>query len=231
MTHYSHKNINFPKALTKQQKNILIGLLLGDCWLQTQSKNNVIEKRNYRVRFEQGDVHREYIEELYTIFKPWIPSPPKRTKRLCLETGNFHVTWRMQSYTHSVFSPLVSIFYPEGSSKKRISEFFVDKYLQPESLAYWFMDDGGKSFYGKGIRYGLHLHTQGFQTYEVDYLAAGLKRVYDLECWTRVNKSGRMIVISGKSYKQFLSICGKFIHPSMYGKLPCKGLLLSKDVF
>jgi len=169
------------------------------------------------MRFEQGDCHREYIEHLATLFYPWVQKPPVKYER---SSG---MTWRCQSLTHQAFLPCAQVFYPNGISTKTISPDFVQNWLTPQGLAYWFMDDGGKAYYGVTRRYGLHIHTQGFQSHEVDSLVNGLIHVYGLNCWARSNKNRYMIVISGTSYERFLELCGQWIHPSMYSKLPCGG--------
>lgn len=217
MVHYTQKGLNLPNDLSVDQQNSAFGLLLGDSWLQTLSHG-----KRYRMRFEQGDCHREYIEHLATLVYPWVQKPPVKYERKNT-LGNTVITWRCQSLTHEAFLPLAYVFYPNGTPTKTIRPDFVENWLTPVGLAYWFMDDGGKAYYGDTRRYGIHLHTQGFQPHEVEYLADGLSNVYKLESWVRFNKNRYMIVISGKSYKRFLRICGSWIHPSMYSKLPCEG--------
>lgn len=45
--------------LTKKQKEIAIGVLLGDAYLQTQNKG-----QTFRLRFEQSFKHKLYIDHL-----------------------------------------------------------------------------------------------------------------------------------------------------------------------
>lgn len=57
---------------SKEQKEILFGGLLGDFNLQTLGKG-----KTWRLRLLQSYHHKEYLEHLYSIFSPWIKSPPK----------------------------------------------------------------------------------------------------------------------------------------------------------
>ena len=224
MVHYTQKGLDLPDQLTQQQQEIAFGVLLGDSWLQTLTQG-----RSYRMRFEQGNCHKEYIDHLAKMFYPWVQKAPTRYQR-STPSGSSVITWRCQSVTHQAFSPLAQVIYPHATRSKTLPSHYIEKYVTPQGLAYWFMDDGGKSYYGTTPRYGLNFHTQGFQPQQVEWLAEGLEKTYGLKTWVKLNKQRFIIVISGESYLQFLEICGQYTHPSMYPKLPCGGLKLGKTV-
>ena len=89
--------------------------------------------------------------------------------------------------------------------------------LTPVSLAFWFMDDGGRQDY-RG--YGLQFHTQGFTVPEVQALCAILNDKFSLECWVKFNKRKPIIAISGRSYITFFGLVHEYIHDSMRFKFP-----------
>ena len=62
-------------TLSKQQKEILVGILLGDANLQTDNGG-----KTYRLRVLQSEQHKEYLFHLYEIFKKVCKHP---TKRIC----------------------------------------------------------------------------------------------------------------------------------------------------
>ena len=69
--------------LTSEQKEVLIGTLLGDSSMSIRS-----DKPHYSVKFEQGEAHKDYVDHLYQIFEPYTGSPPsmrfidsKKTRR------------------------------------------------------------------------------------------------------------------------------------------------------
>ena len=135
-------------TLTEKQFQVAIGVLLGDASLQSQDNG-----KTYRLKFEQGDNHKDYINHLYSIFFEWSLSPPRRQDRKN-KKGHLVTTWTFQTFSHSAFLPLASIFLvgkniATDNWKKGISENFVEKYMTPLVFAYWFMDDGGKMDYGK----------------------------------------------------------------------------------
>lgn len=50
--------------LTPLQREILIGVILGDAHLRTQDGG-----RTFSIRFSQNDIHKPYLDHLYHIFK------------------------------------------------------------------------------------------------------------------------------------------------------------------
>ena len=99
--------------------------------------------------------------------------------------------------------------------------FFVENFLTPIGLAYWFMDDGGKASYNRDyVRKGIVLNTQGFTRKDVDILCQGLHTKFGFECWIKPHKNGYVLVISAQSYDLFMELCGHWIIPSMRHKLP-----------
>lgn len=191
--------------------------------MQSQTKG-----QTYRFRYEQGDCHKRYIDHIVDVFYPFFGTAPTKVVRINA-TGNQVITWRCQSKTSPAFDCLARAMYHKIPPKKFISPSFVENNLTPLGLAYWFMDDGGKSYYGPGIRYGITFNTQGFSVEEVGYLILGLQKKYKLNCWMKFNKSRPIIVVSGLSYLDFLEICGEHIHCSMYHKLPCGGLRIKTN--
>jgi hypothetical protein len=97
-----------------------------------------------------------------------------------------------QTISHPHFKRLAEIFQLHLGREKRIPPHFVKRYLNPRALAYWIMDDGGRSCYNKDYeRRGFALNTLGapcFSKEEVLSLCKGLKKRYGLRCWCRGNK-------------------------------------------
>jgi hypothetical protein len=73
-------------TLSADLKNILVGLILGDLYIQ-KSKGCV----NPTLRFEQGLVHEDYLFPLYELFKNYCSSAPKiRNVKPNKETGKIY---------------------------------------------------------------------------------------------------------------------------------------------
>lgn len=62
--------------LTTQQRQVLVGVLLGDANLFTQNNG-----RTYQLRISQGDQHSDYVYHLYEIFKDFVRMTARRVVR------------------------------------------------------------------------------------------------------------------------------------------------------
>jgi len=125
--------------LTLHQKEILIGLALGDLTIQKQTPNSDV-----RIKFEYTINSSEYVHHLYNTFKDRILTPPYTKERIS-KSGNLSSTWRFQTIADSELNFLYEIFFePFSDKKKHLPENLIKNHLTPVGIAYWFMDDGGK---------------------------------------------------------------------------------------
>ena len=200
--------------LTPRQREISIGVMLGDASLQKVNEND------YRLKFQTGEKREAYAQHLYKEFDSFCLSNPQCFTRKPNANGNVVHGWSLQTFGHSDFQSLKELFIDPDTGIKVIPPDLVENHLTSTGLAYWFMDDGSKMDHGPNQGKGIHLHTQGFQESEVDSLCAGLKQKFQLDCWRGQNKGKPIIVISGKSYDKFLELVKPDLIPSMLEKLP-----------
>jgi len=189
------------------QREILVGLLLGDAHLETQNYG-----RTYRMKVEQSIIHREYVEHLYQSFRKWVLTSPK----IKSVAGNKQLTYnyRLQTVGHGAFRFYGQQFYCE---KQKCVPRLINRLLTPRGIAYWFMDDGSmKSKESKGIIF----NTQGYKKREVESLVAVLMTKFGLKAQTRRQKEGYQIYISGDSYERFCEIVKPYLIEAMHYKLP-----------
>lgn len=189
--------------LSRRQREVLIGLLLGDGHLETQNNG-----RTYRLKVEQSVKKRAYVRWLYKLFQEFTLQEPREVKNatkhnLCFST-----------VSHGAFRFYAHLFYGKDS-KKSISKQ-ICKFLTDEGLAVWFMDDG--SIKSKGCL-GRILNTQGFQKEESILLIGALKEKFGIESRLRFQKDGYQIYILAESYKMLIERIGKYVIPSMRYKL------------
>lgn len=158
--------MNLPK-LTIQQREILVGKLLGDAHLETQTNG-----RTYRLLIEHTSKKKEYVDHLYEIYKPIVSTPPKEADHYFTvnEVERHSESLRLKTLVHPGFRFYAQLFYKDGV--KRIPKN-IHKLLTPQVLAYWYMDDGSL----KGPhRSGKTLNTQGFTFNDVEILSEALKK-------------------------------------------------------
>lgn len=196
--------------LSEEEKNICVGLLLGDASLQTQDKG-----KTFRLKFQYAKKNEAYAVHVNQKLSKWCLQAPKALSNR--EMVSF------QTISHQDLKIFDSIFYErdgERLKKKGISRNFVDNNLSAQGLAYWFMDDGGKRDYSENQGKGITLHTQCFTFAEVEELREGLQNKFNLDCKVGINKQKPVIHISGKSFETFLSYVDPYLENSMRQKLP-----------
>jgi hypothetical protein len=193
------RNKNNKFVVSRIQKEILIGLILGDAHLE-QSWNGL----SYRMKIEQSLKKKEYVYHLYEIFKNWTLSQAK------VKRDNLFFQTR---FTKSL-SFFGKQFYKE---KKKVIPKLIHKWLTPRAIAYWYMDDGSmKSKQSKGVFF----NTQCFTFKEVTLLSNILNKKYKLKTTLRRQKVGYQIYVSGYSYETLSSIIYPYLIDSMKYKFP-----------
>ena len=118
----------------KELKEILIGLFLGDLCARKRTI-----KGNTNLHFEQGIVHKDYINHLYSLFSSFCLSEPKLSQRLPdKRTGKIYS--RIQFVILSL--PCLYEFYFFYPNKKKIVPLNIIELFTPLGLAYWICVDG-----------------------------------------------------------------------------------------
>ena len=142
--------------LSIEQKEAIIGLMLGDASLQSQNKG-----KTYRIKFEWGDKNKAYVLHVFNLFDEWLLSQPHKKERLSPK-GNLIINWGFQTLSHSAFNILADLFINE-KGQKSVPKELIKNHLTGRGLAYWFMDDGGKLDYNKNSKNtSIVLNTQSF---------------------------------------------------------------------
>jgi hypothetical protein len=163
--------------LTKIQREVLVGLLLGDGSMQTQN-----DGRTYRLIHVQGGRKKDvYTNHLFQVFGPWILTPPKLSP-FRLGGGNYKrgESWRLSTLSHGNLRFYGKLFYKDGN--KRVSKG-IGKFLTARGLAYWYMDDGSiKSKQSKGVLF----NTQSFTLNEVKLLCTVLLSKFGIQASRRL---------------------------------------------
>ena len=120
--------------LTQRQESILLGIILGDGYLQKTGLKNA------RVRLEHGGAQKEYLIWKGKQFPRLFLGKPIYLERIHPKTKSTYHYWRWQSNSTPVVGNWHSRFYQNG--KKIIPDNLPEMLHDPLSLAVWYMDDG-----------------------------------------------------------------------------------------
>lgn len=195
--------------LTKRQREILVGLMLGDGHLETQNNG-----RTYRLKIEQSIKHKEYVDWLFQEFNEWVMTHPQEKNQQDKKRGKeYHKYWfntlsagSLRFYAHQFYD-----------GKKKIVPKQIAKWLTPLSMAIWYMDDGSiKSQDHSTVLF----NTQGFTKVEVQRLKEALETKFRIMSRLHKQKDGWQLYLLSETIPKFRSVVEDLILPSMKYKLP-----------
>ena len=196
--------------LTKEQKEILIGLILGDGYLQKTGKKNA------RLKLEHSEKQKDYIFWKYEKLKNWLQSQPKKIKRYNPFFKKTYSYYRCQSHSSPVFGKLYRLFYEAG--KKKIPDNIKNLLRSPLTLAVWYMDDG---YYYRRDK-AAYIYLPAYSQEDLVKLLECLKSNFKLEPKIYYKKAKRLPCLyfsSTETIKLFKIIKG-FIIESLKYKAP-----------
>ena len=182
-------------SLSKEQRSLIIGSLLGDGAMRC--------KTNALIEFNHGLDQRAYVDWKYSRLASLVGTPPK------LRNGNGgRIAYRFTTRSLPELTPFYRVFYPGG--RKVVPE--VD--LTPLSLAVWFMEDGSKSYRA------IYLNTQQFDLESQQRLLGLLATQWSIRATLNRDKIYYRIRIAVESVKRFTEIARPHVLPQMLYKFP-----------
>ena len=189
--------------ISKRQKEIIIGKLLGNGHLETQTKG-----KTYRLKIEHSYSQKEYVDWLYSEFKNFASNEPK-SKITSIKDKKY---WFNSVYSGS-FRFYAHQFY---SDKKKSVPKLIHRWLTPLAIAVWFMDDG--SIKSRHHRARI-INTQSFSKDDINRLIKIFKSKYGIEAKLRKQKEGYQIYLLAETIDKFNELVKPYIIPSMQYKL------------
>lgn len=199
------------KKLSKLQREVLIGILLGKANLKANTR-----KTKYSLQILQSDQHKEYVFHLYEIFKNLTTTPPIKfvfqDKRF---SGKSYTGWSFNTTNQACFRFYAHQFY---RNERKVVPKLISKWLSPRAIAYWYMDDGDQKWKDKSL--GVRFCTDNFILSEINTLIEILQKKYQLKCGKQKKDDKFRIYISRDSYVPLTNLVSPFFIPSMIYKFP-----------
>ena len=139
--------------LTERQKEILVGTLLGDGYLEHDGF------KASRLQIKQSNRKKDYVFWLYKELENLVKTPPKQRKD--------NQQWYFSTRSLIELDFFRNLFYESG---KKLVPISIKKLLvSPLSLAVWFMDDGALDYRVKS-HYSFSFSTDSFIKSDVGLL-------------------------------------------------------------
>ena len=181
--------------LSKLQKKVLFGTLLGDGCLVANSWG-----KNYRLQIEHSELQKNYVFWKYKIFKNFVITPPQ-----------FHIrtrSWRFRTISSKEFTGFREIFYHH---RRKVLPYDLTLLRDPLVLAIWFMDDGGEL---ASKDYGVHgylLNIQNFTSREVNLIKQFFLKQLKIPVTLQRNKQGYRLYIQKVGVPAFRELVGDYL--------------------
>lgn len=192
--------------LTTKQKEILVGIILGDGHLETQNNG-----RTYRLKVEHSIKQKEYVDYLYQIFKELTISVPKeRTRR---SFGKELKSYGFTTISNDVFKFYGQQFY---HNDKKVMPEIISELFSPKSLAMWFMDDGSY----KSIHHRTYIiHANCYTKEELELIKSVFEKKFGIKIGIHKQYLQWRLYVYSESAQLFRKIIEPYILPSLKYKL------------
>ena len=190
-------------------KNIVVGSLLGDGWLQPIYPST--GKSSYRVKYNDKSI--DYLKWIREQVLELEPSP---LKEIAKYSQHYFFTRSRRD-----IGELRELFYP-NEGKKIVPENIQDLLSDPLTLAIWYQDDGTLDKRNK-YHWNAMLATYCFTYEDCGRLANTVRQNFGIEmsvckCQMRGKMYYRLYVLS-KSMHRFIETVRPFIHPNYAYKI------------
>ncbi|MEK7178288.1 MAG: hypothetical protein AAB721_01365 [Patescibacteria group bacterium] len=196
-------------VLNKQQKDLVIGSLLGDgtMWLGKGAQNV-----NFKV--EHGLAQKEYVQWKYQILKPFVFTEPKMSYRNDSNGKPYEKSWWFRTIRHPELTEIYKSFYKGSGYKSGRKVIPVNLKLNPLVLAIWVMDDGS---YSKGK---IDISTYCFSLQEIHFLQGCFKNAFNIEINYYADRDkGYRMYCNQQETKKLIKTIRPHIIPSMMYKI------------
>lgn len=190
-------------SLSKCQKAILVGTLLGDGNLAQRGRDFRLFVKHAASQFALARWKREKFENITNMKLNFFKQKVK---------GKIYGFYQFVTLTHPEFSKYRKIFYRNG---KKIVPIKIDNILtNPLSLTVWIMDDSGRE------HAGMTLQTHNFSRREVRNLQRCLKKNFKISTILRRNKKKYTIYFPKSQIEHLYNLVKKHLLPEYKYKFP-----------
>lgn len=190
------------------QKETLIGIILGDGFLDRAKPNH-----NTRLRIEQSYPEKEkYLRSLYKLLEPMTTMSPTILTRKDKRSGFITQSLYFRTLAMPCLNYYYDLFYKE---KVKIVPENLGQLLTARGLAYWIMDDGGKSVHNQTI-----LHVRAFKLEDIKFIQSVLLENFGLVTRLEEKKKDQWVIyILVRQKTRLKDIVGPYMDESMLYKI------------
>lgn len=194
--------------MTKRERSIVIGTVLGDGFIQKTGK------RNARLRLEHSANQKEYIFWKWQELRRYMQDKPKYLMRFNAIWKKTYFYYRCQSHSSPEFGKLRLIFYSDH--QKQIPKTIAILLSDSLTLAVWFMDDG--YYYARDKT--AYIYLSKLTANDIERLMRVLEENFKLRPKLEIKKTGaKNLKFSVEETQKLINIIVSHVIPSMRYKI------------
>lgn len=198
-----HREIKKDFYLSKRQKEILVGTILGDGNLTQHGKYFRLFVKHAAAQAALAKWKRKEFDSITKMDLNFFKQQVK---------GKTYSFCQFVTLTHPEFDAYRKMFYKK---KKKIVPVKINKVLNSAlSLAIWIMDDGARD------NAGMTIQTHCFSSKEVKRLQKCLKKHFKILVNTRRNKGKDILYVPKDQVKNLYQIVREYLLPEYKYKFP-----------
>ena len=199
---------------SKKQISFIIGMWLGDGYIP----QNYFKRANSFLGCQHSKKQTEYLNYK----KQKLKELGFKVSELYDVSNNYGELLRFECRNPELFNQLRAVLYPKGN--KTVKRKWLN-WLDAESLAIWFMDDG--SYTKRGESAYASLHTNSFNKKEHDIIIRYFKQVWKITPTLRIVKrkdrnQSFFLTFNVEETKKLVSIIEPYVINSMKYKVGFK---------
>lgn len=197
--------------LSKRQKEILYGMILGDAYIQKTGSQNA------RLRLEHSLKQKAYMDWKYQQLSNLFRSSPRCLQRKHPQSRQVYKYIRLQSHSSLVLGRIRKQFY-NSSGKKMLPENLADILHSPLTIAVWYMDDG---YYDRRDK-SVHIYLPVFLSREMECLVKTFRQQHQIipKWYCRPDRKGCQLNFTGIQRDRFLQFIDPYLITEMRYKTP-----------
>lgn len=188
--------------LSKKQRELIIGCLLGDGRLESRSCFNTA-----RFRIHHADSQKEYLFWKFRLLRSLTSSIPRRHEYVDKRNNKRVTSWYFHTRTLVSLRNLYLKFYKNG---KKVLPRDLSDLLTPFVLATWIMDDGS------WCRKSLVVNSQSFSRKEHDFLCRIFREKFEIKVGVQKDRKNIRLYFAIPATRQILKIIAPFVLGSKF---------------
>lgn len=199
-------------------KGALYGTLLGDSTVTNRNEFSC-EQINEKLIKYKGEVLTSISKDLHVYYH----TRDRGNKQIIYgNTYNRSISYVVQTNQHPFFKNYREVFYHTGT--KQVSMDIL-KYLTPEGLALWFMDDGYLDYKISNSTRNLRICTDYFDELSIKNIMQYFNDTWDIQCKLYMHNAGYgrnskpRVSFNPENAQKFISIVHKYFLPEFYYKI------------